>query len=184
MCMPTPALQRTRPSRCGCNPRVTQAGSLSLVVRWLMRALIKFVICFSLLLPVTALAKGDGVGFTMEGTLTNFTATGESYRFTFTGIFHITQWRGVSHSTVEIDCKHGFSATVTQNSFFVATHPSLNAAAVRNDPNALSNILKAAAEHGRLLKFELANPKITFGNSGSITNLESAVVRATDWDLH
>ena len=120
---------------------------------------------------VTVLAKGDGVGFTMEGTVTNFAATGESYRFTFTGTFHITQWRGVSNSTVEIDCKHGLFATVTQNSFFVATHPSLNAAAVRNDPNALSSILKAAAKHGRLIKFELANPILTFGKGGSLTNL-------------
>jgi len=36
-----------------------------------MRASIKLVIAFSLLLPVVALAKGDGVGFSMEGTVTN-----------------------------------------------------------------------------------------------------------------
>ncbi len=151
--------------------------------RWLMCAFIKYVVCFCLLLPVAALAKGEGVGFTMKGTLTNLTANGGSCQFTFTGTFHITQWRGASPSTIEIDCKRGFAATVTQNSFFVATHPTANAAAVRNDPNALSRILKAAAEHGRLVKFQLADPKITF-RDGKITSLESAVVRATDWDLH
>jgi hypothetical protein len=30
MTPPNNALQRTRPSRCGCNPRVPRAGSLSL----------------------------------------------------------------------------------------------------------------------------------------------------------
>jgi len=149
-----------------------------------MRTFIKFVIGLSLLFPVAALAKGDGVGFTMEGTLTNFSASGETCHFTFAGTFHITQWHRVSHTTVDIDCKQGFSATVTQCSFFVATHPTLNAAAVRNETNALSGILKAAAERGRVIKFELVDPKITFGDKGSITNLESAVVRATDWDLH
>jgi len=136
------------------------------------------------LLPLLVQTKGDGVGFSMQGTLTNFNMIGENCHFTFTGTFRITQRRGVSRSTVEMDCKRGFSATVTQNWFFVATHPTANAAAVRNNTNALSGILKLAAERKRVIKFELIKPKITFGDRGSITNLESAVVRATDWDLH
>ena len=40
---PNHALQRTRPSRSGCNPRVPRAGSLSLVVRPLMRVRSPFV---------------------------------------------------------------------------------------------------------------------------------------------
>ncbi len=150
----------------------------------LARAIIQCVIGLSLLLPCVALAKGDGVGFTMSGTLTNFNISGETCHFTFTGTVRITQWHGIFHSTVEIVCTNGFGATVTQNQFFVATHPTLNAAAVRNDPKALSAILKIAAEHGRVIKFELAHPKITFDDRGQIKNLESAVVRATDWDLH
>jgi hypothetical protein len=149
-----------------------------------MRAFIKFVIGLSLLLPVVAFAKGNGVGFTMEGTLTNFSASGETCHFTFAGTFQITHWYGTSNSTVKIDCPQGFSATVTQSGFFVATHPTLNAAEVRNDPKALSGLLKVAAERGRVIKFELVDPKIAFGDRGSITNLECAVVRATDWDLH
>ena len=149
-----------------------------------LRAIIQCVIGLSLLLPCVALAKGGAVGFTMSGTLTNFSVSGEACHFTFTGTVQITQWHGVSHSTIEIDCTNGFAATVTQNQFFVATHPTLNAAAVRNDSKALSGILKIAAERGRVIRFELADPKITFGDRGQIINLESAVVRATDWDLH
>jgi hypothetical protein len=149
-----------------------------------VRAIIQCVIGLSFLLPCVAMAKGDGVGFTMSGTLMNFNVSDETCHFTFTGTVQITQWHGVSHSTVEIVCTNGFAATVTQNQFFVATHPTLNAAAVRNDPKALSGILKIAAERGRVIKFELADPKITFGDRGQIRNLESAVVRATDWDLH
>ena len=109
----------------------------------------------------------------MEGTPTNFIARGETCHFTFAGTFRITRWYGVTNSTVEIDCKQGFSATVTQCSFFVATHPTLNAAAVRNDPHALSGILQVAAERGRVKKFELGDPRISFGHTGSSTNLES-----------
>jgi hypothetical protein len=148
-----------------------------------MRTLIKIVVGLSLLLPVIAFAKGNGVGFTMEGTITNFNESGQSYHFTFTGTFHITRWYGVTNSTVEINCKQGFPATVTQCHFFVATHPSLNAAQVRNNPNALSHILKIAAGSGKVIKFELINPKIMFGNEGSITNFESEVVRVTDWNF-
>jgi hypothetical protein len=149
-----------------------------------MRSFLKLLIGLSLLVPFVALAKGDGVGFSMEGTLTNFSASGASCQFTFTGTFRITRWQGASASTVEVDCKQGFPAIVTQNDFFVATDPHVNAAAVRNDPKALSVLLKAAAERGRLINFELVNPKIAFGDKGSITNLQCAVVRATDWDLH
>ena len=149
-----------------------------------MREFIKFLLGVCLLLPLAARGKGDAVGFTMEGTLTNFSTGGGECHFTFAGKFQITQWQRMTHSTVEIDCTQGFSAAVTQNNFFVATDPTVNAAAVRNDPNALSNILKIAAERGRVIKFELADPQITFGNKGTITNLKSAVVRATDWELH
>jgi hypothetical protein len=149
-----------------------------------MRTFLKFIIGLALLAPLLGLAKGDGIGFTMQGTLTNFSMSGTNYHFTFTGTFQITQWQNISHTTIEIDCKHGFAATVSQNSFFVATHPTANAAAVRNDPNALSKILKLAAARGRVIKFELANPKISYGNAGNITELQSTVVRATDWDLH
>src|SRR5215469_14955327 len=113
-----------------------------------MRTLIKFVIGLGLLVPLMALAKGDGVGFWMDGTLTNFSMSGTNCHFTFAGTFKITQWHGVSHTTIEIECTNGFPATVSQNWFFVAMHPTLNAAAVRNDPNALSGILKLAAERG------------------------------------
>ncbi|MFO1489280.1 MAG: hypothetical protein U1F65_12465 [Verrucomicrobiota bacterium] len=137
------------------------------------------------LLPLlSAHAKGNGVGFTMSGTLTNFDLSGGACQFTFTGTFHITEWKGASSSTVEILSTNGFTATVTQNQFFVATHPTVNAAAVRNDRKALANLLKIAAERGRVIKFELAEPKITFGERGQIKNLECSVVRATDWDLH
>jgi hypothetical protein len=149
-----------------------------------MRTFIKFVFGLGLLVPLLTLAKGDGVDFTMEGTLTNFSLSGTNCHFTFTGTFQITQWHHNSSTTIEMDCKHGFPATVSQNGFFVATHPTANAAAVRNNPDALSKILELAAARGRVIKFELINPKITYGNAGNITELQSAVVRATDWDLH
>src|SRR5580704_12045997 len=125
-----------------------------------MRTFIKFVFGLGLLVPLLTLAKGDGVDFTMQGTLANFSLSGTNCHFTFTGTFQITQWHQNTHTTIEIDCTNGFPATVSQNGFFVATHPTENAAAVRNDPNALSKILNLAAQRNRVIKFELANPKI------------------------
>ena len=150
-----------------------------------MRTFIKFVIAFSLLLPAVALAKGDGVGFTMEGTVTNMSVTGESIHFTFTGTFRISQYHGLSHSVVEIDCKHGVPATVSQGDPFFAMSSDGRAGALR-PAGELLKILKAAVEHNRVVKFELYDVRMAVGKDkdfGAFTLTDAAVVRATDADL-
>ena len=150
-----------------------------------MRTSIKFVIAFGLLLPVVALAKGDGVGFSMEGTVTNISTSGEGIHFTLTGTFRISQFRGLEHSVIEIDCKRGVSATVSQGNPFFAMSSDGRAGALRPQGELLK-ILKAAVEHSRVVKFELYDVKMAVGkgkNYGDFTLLDAAVVRATDADL-
>src|SRR5213592_4717085 len=152
-----------------------------------MRTFIRFVIALSLLLPVVALAKGDGVGFSMEGTVTNISVSGERIHFTFTGTFRISQFRGSHASVVEIDCKRGVSATVSQGDPFFAMSSDGRAGALR-PRGELLKILTAAVEHGRVVKFELYDVKMAIGNRrrknyGDFTLLDAAVLRATDADL-
>ena len=150
-----------------------------------MRTLIKFIIGFSLLVPVIALAKGDGVGFSMEGTVTNISVSGENIHFTFTGTFHIDQYHGMQHSAVTIDCTHGVSATVFQGDPFFAMTSDWRGGSLQPDGDLLK-ILKAAVEHNRVVKFELYDVKMAMGEGkdyGAFTLSDAGVVRATDADL-
>ena len=150
-----------------------------------MRTFIKFVIIVSLLLPIVALAKGDGVGFSMEGTVTNISVRGESIHFTFTGTFRISQFHGSQKSVVEIDCKHGVSAALSQGDPFFAMSSDGRAGAIR-PAGELLKILRAAVEHNRTVKFELYDVKIAVGKDkdyGHFTLSDARVIRATDADL-
>ena len=150
-----------------------------------MRTLIKFIIGFSLLLPIAALAKGDGVGFSMEGTVTNISVSSESIHFAFTGTFHISQYHGFRHSVVEINCQRGISATVFQGEPFFAMSSDRRLGALRGKGELLK-ILQAAAEHNRIVKFELYDVKMAVGDGqdfNAFTLADAGVVRATDADL-
>lgn len=151
----------------------------------LTRTFIKFVIAVSLLLPIVALAKGDGVGFTMEGMVTNVVVRGEHIQFTFIGTFRISQFRGIRNSVIELDCKHGVSATVSQGDPFFAMSADGRAGAVR-PVGALQKILRAAATHNRSVKIELYDVKMEIGKGkdyGHFTLSDAKVVRATDAEL-
>jgi hypothetical protein len=145
-----------------------------------------FVAIVFLLLPVRR-GQSNGVFCWMEGTVTNISVNGDSIHIQMTGRFRLQQYRGIARthlSVIEADCKRGISATLTPFRVFIAVTPDGRGGAVRNDKGALLGIIKVAAERGRAVKFELANPIIAFDTDGSITNVESAVVRATDADPH
>jgi hypothetical protein len=150
-----------------------------------MRIFMKLVTAGCLLLPNIVLAKGDGVGFTMEGTVANISISGERIHFTFTGTFYITQFHRQQKSVVEIDCKHGVSATVSQGDPFFAMSTDGRAGAIR-PAGELLKILRAAVEHKRSVKFELYDVGLTVGEGkdfGHFTLTDARVVRASDADL-
>jgi len=137
------------------------------------------------LLPVGALAKGDSPGFSMEGTVKNVSVSGGRIHFEFTGIFRISQYHGISSSTVEIDCKHGVSATVLQGDPFFSMSPDGRAGALR-PAGELLKILRTAVKDNRVVKFELYDVKMAVGKDkdfGDFTLSDATVVRATDADL-
>jgi hypothetical protein len=138
----------------------------------------------SLLLASAAQAKGDGVALRMEGTVSNLEIQGEKLRFLLTGNFSFKQWRGrdQTESSVDVDGSRGIAVTVVQSKPFYAMTEDGHGAAIREE-GALASILRAAAEHKRLVKFQLIDAKLTFGRGGSFEVTQAAVIRATDADL-
>jgi hypothetical protein len=140
-----------------------------------------FVVCC--LLPAKLAAKGEGVGFWMEGTVSEVKAAGDQIHFILKGKFWFVQYDGaLSPQRIEVDCKHGISATVHQNDPFFAFSTDWGAGAIQ-EAGGLLRILKAAVAPGRTIKFELLEPKITFDSKQNITLTDAAVIRATDADL-
>lgn len=143
------------------------------------------VIGIHFLLPAIVPGKSDVPGFFMKGAVANVSASGGRIHFTFTGTFRISQYHRFRRSTVEIDCKRGISATVYQGDLFVAEAPDGRSGAVR-PAGALLKILDAAADHNRVVNFELYDVKMTMGTGndfGAFMLSDAGVVRATDADL-
>jgi hypothetical protein len=137
-----------------------------------------------LLLPVVALAKGDGIGFRMEGTVTDVSATVGHIHFQLTGRFWVEQvrGRGTHRSDVEIDCKQA-SITVSQPEQFFADMPDLSAGAGLRGKGELLTILNKAAENGSFLRLMLTEAKMAFGSGGTkFTLLDGVVDHCTDPD--
>jgi hypothetical protein len=126
-----------------------------------------------------------GVGFWMEGTVTNVTQLDGRLQFQLSGRFWFAQFPPDSPKQVEIEV-HGkggtFAATVSQSEPFFAMTSNWRAGALRKKGE-LFRILKTAEERGRAVRFELGQPKMEFGTDQSFTLLGASVVRATDADL-
>ena len=135
------------------------------------------------LFPISALAKGDGVGLWMEGTGSNVRAEGEGIHLRLVGRFWFEQYRGrTERSVVEVDGGRGLSATVSQGQPFFAMSRDWHAGAIR-EKGRLFSILEVAAQRGRVVRFELADARVAFGRDGSFAVLEGGIVRVTDEDL-
>jgi hypothetical protein len=120
----------------------------------------------------------------MEGTVTNIVATEEGIHFRLAGWFWFTQypWGGTNQQVIKVDCKRGIPATVHQADPFFAFTPDWRAGSL-GEKGRLLRILKIAEVRGRVVKFELTQPKVGFGPDGSLTLMDATVIRATDADL-
>ncbi len=136
------------------------------------------------LLPSKLTAKGGGLGFWMEGTVTEVQATGDQLHFILKGRFWFTQYEdgALTPKRIEVDCQKGASVAVHQNDPFFAFTPDWKAGAIQ-EPGGLLRILNAAVGPGRIIKFELLEPKIIFDAKQNLTLTDAAVIRATDADL-
>src|SRR5262245_53496545 len=125
-----------------------------------------------------------GVGFGMEGTVTNVTLVEGRIQFHVDGRFWFTQYPPESPKQVviEVHRKGGFSSVVSPTDSFVAMTSDWRAGSVQNDKGRLLKILETAAERGTLVQFSLTQPKMDFGLEG-FALLDAKVWRITDADL-
>ncbi len=136
----------------------------------------------SLLLAAAVQAKGDGVGLRMEGTVSKLEVQGDKLHFILTGRFSFKQWRGQTESSVDVDGSRGIPVTVVQAKPFYAMTEDGRGAAIR-EKGALAGILQAAAEHKRVVRFQLVDARLVFGREGRFSVAHASVIRATDADL-
>jgi len=129
-----------------------------------------------------AFAKGEGVALRMEGTVSNLEIQGEKLRFVLTGRFSFKQWRGQTESSVDVDGSRGIPVTVVQAKPFFAMTEDGHGAAIR-EKGALAGILQAAAEHKRVVRFQLVDARLVFGREGRFSVAHAGVIRATDAGL-
>jgi hypothetical protein len=152
------------------------------------------------LLPIAVVAEGTnsstnrephffskvpwGVGFGMEGTVTNVALVEGRIQFQLNGRFWFTQYppESTKQVVIEVHRKDGFSATVSPDSF-VAMTSDWRGGSVQNDKGRLLKILESAAKRGTVIKFSLTQPKMDFGAEG-FSLLDAKVWRITDVDLH
>jgi hypothetical protein len=126
-----------------------------------------------------------GVGFWMEGRVTNVALIGERIQFQITGRFWFTQLPpegATKPQVIEVHGKDGISAIVSQAEPFFAMSTDWRAGAIRKNGELLK-ILRTAAERGSVVKFELTQPRMDFGVDQSFSISHATVVRATDVDL-
>ena len=138
------------------------------------------------LLPICVLAKGEGVGLWMEGQVSEVRAEGSNIRLVVTGRFWFEQYRGQERSLIEVkDLRGGpaaIPAAIRQGKAFFAMVDGWGGGAIRGS-GALLKIVRAAADSGKPVKFELTNARLKFGPEGQFIVEAGDVIRATDHAL-
>jgi hypothetical protein len=152
-----------------------------------MRTLLSAAFAAAVLLPSVVHAKGEGIGLWMEGQVSEVRAEGRDIHLVLTGRFWIDQYRGQQPAVVEVrDLRTGGAATIpallTQGRPFFAMTESWGGGAIRKS-GALLEILQAAARTGKVVKFELADSRLSFGRGGTLAVERAIVRRATDHAL-
>lgn len=148
-------------------------------------SLIYLFVAAVFLTPTKSYAKGEGVGFWMEGTITEVTTEDAGrIRFKLRGKVWFEQYNGTSTTPqrIEVDCQKGAWVTVRQNDPFFAFTSDWRGGALSPD-GALLRIVKAAAARKLTVKFELLKPALTFDGHNNLTVTDATVIRATDADL-
>jgi hypothetical protein len=140
------------------------------------------VILVSILLAGTALGKGDGVGFWLEGKVRDVGVTGDHIYFTVVGRFWMTQYRGPQPDRIELAPTEPISTTVRQWKEFFAMTTDWGGGALRGEGELLK-LLRTSAERGSVIRLELLNPQLEFQSRLGVAVRDGAVIRATDHDL-
>ena len=127
--------------------------------------------------------KGGGVGFVLEGTVSNVARGNDFAQVIVKGKLRLIEYPNGKPpaSIIEFICPEGMAATLIEWRAFYAMSADWRGGALRQ-PGNLFEILAAAEKRGNVVKFELVSPRIDFAG-GSCPAVTSEVIRATDVDL-
>jgi hypothetical protein len=146
----------------------------------------RLAIALLALLPIApaSLAKGNGAGFWLEGTVSNVRASGRFVQVVVKGRMWLEQYPDRSHTPqiVDFPCSQGIAATLTEFEMFFAMTTDWHGGALRKR-GSLFEILSEAETRGNVVKLELMYPRIDFAGA-QCPPVTSEVIRATDVDLH
>jgi hypothetical protein len=156
---------------------------------------VKLLPLFLVLLTPVALAKGGGVGYWLEGTVTNVRTDGngscptawcegrEPIQLVFAGSLLMVQYPDGSKTpqTIEFQCLKGMSVKLAQRDTFFGISVAGRGGGYRY-PYQLPQLLQLAATHGTKMKLQLQRPHIDFAD-WQCPAIAAEVIRATDGDL-
>ena len=130
-----------------------------------------------------AFAKGGGVGYRLEGTVTSVRLAGDRVDLLIVGHLVLDQYSGgpTTRQVIRYECARGINASLGQWTSFFAMSSDWRGGAIRGQGE-LGRLAKAALERGSVFKIELQNPQIDF-TDWQCPVVKADAIRATDHDL-
>ena len=140
-------------------------------------------IVFLACLHPPALAKGGGVGYWLEGTISSVHVDGSRIELVIAGSLTLDQYHeGPStRQSIHYECARGIAASLAQWKPFFIMSADWHAGALRGSGE-LGRLAQATLKRGNVIKLEMLNPKIDFAD-GQCPIVKADVIRATDPEL-
>jgi hypothetical protein len=131
----------------------------------------------------TAFAKGEGVGYWLEGKVTGVHINGNKVDLVIAGTLTLDQYSAgpETRQAIRYECARGFSATLGQWKPFFAMTSNWRGGGIRGEGE-LGRLAQAALEQGSVIKIELQNPQIDFTH-WQCPIVKADAIRATDHAL-
>jgi hypothetical protein len=135
------------------------------------------------LTTATVFAKGGGVGYWLEGTVTSARLAGDRVELVVAGHLILDQYSGgpATRQVIRYECARGISASLTQWKAFFAITSNWRGGGIRG-AGELGRLTQTALERGSVFRIELQNPQIDF-TDWQCPVVKADAIRATDDDL-
>lgn len=135
------------------------------------------------LTATAAFAKGGGVGYWLEGTVTSLHLAGDRVDVVIVGHLVLDQYSGgpTTRQAIRYECSRGISASLGQWKSFFAMSSDWRGGGIRGQGE-LGRLAKTALERGSVFKIELQHPQIDF-TDWQCPVVKAEAIRATDHDL-
>jgi hypothetical protein len=141
------------------------------------------VLAMLALATTTAFAKGGGVGYWLEGTVTSVRLAGDHVELVIAGHLILDQYSGgpATRQAIRYECARGISASLRQWTSFFAMSSNWRGGGIRG-AGELGRLAQTALERGSVIKIGLQNPQIDF-TDWQCPVVKADAIRATDHDL-